>query len=169
MEEGVKDNAASPPKPRLTSQSRALLSTCLLKILLLFLVLSLGISVCIYMIKFLEVQHLDHVAPTTLISMYDQGAATLESFIRPPLNDVAWGEMSMGELIVNGYVSGSTYIFMGCADEEGPDGRGRYINGMEPEITLSQWRKGSQWFEINRKLALEIEPLLELGPKILGF
>lgn len=86
MEEGVKDNAASPHKPRLTSQSRALLSTCLLKILLLFLVLSLGISVCIYMIKFLEVQHLDHVAPTTLISMYDQGAATLESFIRPPLN-----------------------------------------------------------------------------------
>lgn len=97
MEEGVKDNAASPPKPRLTSQSRALLSTCLLKILLLFLVLSLGISVCIYMIKFLEVQHLDHVAPTTLISMYDQGAATLESFIRPPLN--VWHAMNNSEYL----------------------------------------------------------------------
>lgn len=45
MEEGVKDNAASPPKPRLTNQSRDVLSMRLLQILLLFLLFSLGISV----------------------------------------------------------------------------------------------------------------------------
>ncbi|KAF8101063.1 hypothetical protein N665_0211s0050 [Sinapis alba] len=58
---------------------------------------------------------------------------------------------------------------MGCADEEGPDGRGRYINGMEPEITLSQWRKGSQWFEVNRKLALEIVQDITYYPKFKDF
>ncbi|KFK35824.1 hypothetical protein AALP_AA4G041900 [Arabis alpina] len=61
-----------------------------------------------------------------------------------------------GFSFIYGYISGSRYSFMGCADEEGRDGRGRYNIGMEPEITLSQWRKGSQWFEINRKLAIEI-------------
>lgn len=39
--------------------------------------------------------------------------------------------------IVNGYVFGLIYIFMGCVDEEGFDGRGRYINGMELEIIFS--------------------------------
>ncbi|XP_024006356.1 uncharacterized protein LOC18010483 [Eutrema salsugineum] len=252
MEEGVKDNAASTPKSRLTNQSRALLSMRLLQILLFFLVLALGISVVgIHMIKFLKIQYLAPVAPTTLISMYDHGTVTLESFIRPPLNvwhtlndtellwrasmeprrnvypfkrfpklafmfltkgplpfaplwemffkgheglysiyvhalpnykpdfprssvfyrryipsqAVSWGEMSMcdaerrllanalldisnewfvllsesciplrGFSFVYSYVSGSRYSFMGCADEEGPDGRGRYRNGMEPEI-----------------------------------
>jgi hypothetical protein len=27
---------------------------------------------------------------------------------------------------------------------------------MAPEVTLSQWRKGSQWFEVHRKLAINI-------------
>lgn len=61
-----------------------------------------------------------------------------------------------GFSFIYSYVSESKYSFMGAADEEGPDGRGRYRTEMEPEITLSQWRKGSQWFEINRKLAVEI-------------
>ncbi|CAH8311633.1 unnamed protein product [Eruca vesicaria subsp. sativa] len=288
VEEGViRDNAsASPPKSRITHQSRALVSIRLLQVLLLFLVLTLGISVVgIHMIKFFKIQ--DPVASsTTLISMYDHGDVTLETFIRPPSNvwhtmddsellwrasmeprrhvypfkrvpklafmfltkgplpfaplwemffkghkglysiyvhalpnyrsdfesssvfyrryipsqAVAWGEMSMCEaerrLLANalldisnewfillsesciplrgfgflyGYVSGSRYSFMGCADEEGPDGRGRYRNGMEPEITLSQWRKGSQWFEINRKLALEIVQDTTYYPKFKEF
>lgn len=54
------------------------------------------------------------------------------------------------------YVSRSRYSFMGSADEDGPYGRGRYSYEMGPEIDISQWRKGSQWFEINRKLALDI-------------
>ncbi|CAF2056726.1 hypothetical protein HID58_070485 [Brassica napus] len=286
MEEGVKDNAASPPpKSRITNQSRALVSIRLLQVLLLFLVLTLGISVVsIHMIKFFKIQ--DPVSSTTLVSMYDHEAVTLESFLRPPLNvwhtmndgellwrasmepkrhdypfkrvpklafmfltkgplpfaplwemffkgheglysiyvhalpnyrsdfdrssvfyrryipsqAVAWGEMSMcdaerrllasalldisnewfvllsesciplsGFGFIYGYVSGSRYSFMGCADEEGPDGRGRYRNGMEPEITLSQWRKGSQWFEINRKLALEIVQDTTYYPKFKEF
>ncbi|KAJ4896664.1 hypothetical protein Rs2_23458 [Raphanus sativus] len=289
MEEGVKDNAAAsppPPKSRITNQSRALVSIRLLQVLLLFLVLTLGISVVsIHMIKFFKIQ--DPVASSTnLVSMYDHRDVTLESFIRPPLNvwhtmndgellwrasmepkrhdypfkrvpklafmfltkgpllfaplwemffkgheglysiyvhalpnyrsdferssvfyrryipsqAVAWGEMSMCDaerrLLANalldisnewfvllsesciplrgfgsiyGYVSGSRYSFMGCDDEEGPDGRGRYRNGMEPEITLSQWRKGSQWFEVNRKLALEIVQDTTYYPKFKEF
>ncbi|XVF25082.1 hypothetical protein REPUB_Repub13aG0183200 [Reevesia pubescens] len=34
---------------------------------------------------------------------------------------------------------------MGSYDKLGPYGRGRYDPRMEPEVTLSQWRKGSQW------------------------
>ncbi|KAK9282487.1 hypothetical protein L1049_005405 [Liquidambar formosana] len=37
-----------------------------------------------------------------------------------------------------------------------PDGRGRYNRYMEPEVTITQWRKGYQWFEVNRKLAVSI-------------
>ncbi|XP_009145487.1 glycosyltransferase BC10 [Brassica rapa] len=59
------------------------------------------------------------------------------------------------EFIYN-YVSKSRYSFMGSADEDGPYGRGRYSYAMGPEVQLSQWRKGSQWFEINRELALYI-------------
>lgn len=98
MEEGVKDNAASTPKSRLTNQSRSLLPIRVLQILLLFLVLTLGISVVgIHMIKFLRFQHLDPVAPTTLISMYDHGTVTLDGFIRPPLN--VWHTMNDSELL----------------------------------------------------------------------
>ncbi|XP_010479681.1 PREDICTED: uncharacterized protein LOC104758496 isoform X2 [Camelina sativa] len=281
------DNGASTPKSRVTNQCRVLLSMRLLQVLLLFLVLTLGISVVsIHMIKFLKIQHLDPVAPTTLISMYGRGTITLDSFIRPPsnvwhtMNDsellwrasmepqrngypfkrvpklafmflskgplpfaplwerffegyeglysiyvhalpyyksdfsrssvfyrryipsqaVAWGEMSMGDaerrLLANAlldisnewfillsesciplhsfgfiyrYVSESRYSFMGAADEEGPDGRGRYRTEMEPEVKLSQWRKGSQWFEINRKLAVEIVQDTTYYPKFKEF
>ncbi|KAF2321219.1 hypothetical protein GH714_035673 [Hevea brasiliensis] len=35
-------------------------------------------------------------------------------------------------------------------------GRGRYNPRMKPTIQLDQWRKGSQWFEMDRKLAIEV-------------
>ncbi|ESQ47738.1 hypothetical protein EUTSA_v10021956mg [Eutrema salsugineum] len=54
------------------------------------------------------------------------------------------------------YISRSKYSFMGSADKDGPYGRGRYSYAMGPEVQLGQWRKGSQWFEINRYLALDI-------------
>ncbi|KAJ0106032.1 hypothetical protein Patl1_19150 [Pistacia atlantica] len=38
----------------------------------------------------------------------------------------------------------------------GKESRGRYNPRMLPTISISQWRKGSQWFELNRKLANEI-------------
>lgn len=98
MEEGVKDNAPSTPKSRLTNQSKALLSMRLLQILLLFFVLTLGISVVsIHMIKFLRIQHFAPVVPTTLISMNGHDTLTLESFIRPPSN--VWHTMNDTELL----------------------------------------------------------------------
>jgi len=54
------------------------------------------------------------------------------------------------------YITESQYSFMGSYDEKGPYGRGRYHPNMAPEVTLKQWRKGSQWFEVNRELALRI-------------
>ncbi|XP_072965277.1 glycosyltransferase BC10-like [Typha angustifolia] len=35
-------------------------------------------------------------------------------------------------------------------------GRSRYDPQMEPQITIEQWRKGAQWFEMDRSLAVEI-------------
>lgn len=58
--------------------------------------------------------------------------------------------------IVYRYLSRSRYSFMGSFDERGPYGRGRYNENMAPEVNLTEWRKGSQWFEINRKLAVDI-------------
>ncbi|KAA8540315.1 hypothetical protein F0562_024122 [Nyssa sinensis] len=58
--------------------------------------------------------------------------------------------------IVYRYVSRSRYSFIGAVDEPGPYGRGRYNSNMAPEVNISDWRKGSQWFEINRQLAVNI-------------
>ncbi|KAG9157302.1 hypothetical protein Leryth_004956 [Lithospermum erythrorhizon] len=52
------------------------------------------------------------------------------------------------------YIKRSRYSFIGAFDDPGPFGRGRYSENMLPEVDITQWRKGSQWFEINRKLAL---------------
>ncbi|KAL8130471.1 hypothetical protein V2J09_019626 [Rumex salicifolius] len=54
------------------------------------------------------------------------------------------------------YISKSKYSYVGAFDDPGPFGRGRYNHNMAPEVNLSDWRKGSQWFEIDRKLAVNI-------------
>lgn len=71
--------------------------------------------------------------------------------------------------IIYHYISRSRYSFMGSFDEPGPYGRGRYNPHMEPEVTLSQWRKGSQWFEVNRKLAIDIVVDTTYYPKFKKF
>lgn len=58
--------------------------------------------------------------------------------------------------IVYKYLSKSRYSFIGSVDDPGPYGRGRYDHRMLPEVSIQQWRKGSQWFELNRKLAIII-------------
>ncbi|KAL7100053.1 hypothetical protein ACP275_09G124500 [Erythranthe tilingii] len=58
--------------------------------------------------------------------------------------------------IIYRYISRSRYSFIGSFDEDGPYGRGRYDERMSPTVNLTDWRKGSQWFEINRKLAVDI-------------
>lgn len=71
--------------------------------------------------------------------------------------------------IIYHYISRSKYSFMGSFDEEGPYGRGRYNWNMQPEVTLQQWRKGSQWFEINRRLAVKIVEDTTYYPKFRDF
>ncbi|KAH7857923.1 hypothetical protein Vadar_017976 [Vaccinium darrowii] len=41
-------------------------------------------------------------------------------------------------------------------DLPGPTGRGRYKHRLYPVVMKEQWRKGSQWFEIDRHLAVEV-------------
>eukprot|EP00252_Welwitschia_mirabilis_P013632 TRINITY_DN2999_c0_g1_i1.p1 TRINITY_DN2999_c0_g1~~TRINITY_DN2999_c0_g1_i1.p1 ORF type:complete len:415 (-),score=42.73 TRINITY_DN2999_c0_g1_i1:422-1666(-) len=54
------------------------------------------------------------------------------------------------------YLLSSKHSFMSVFDDKGPNGRGRYNPRMQPEVTLGQWRKGSQWFEVSRQLAVKI-------------
>eukprot|EP00246_Nothoceros_aenigmaticus_P000448 TRINITY_DN10668_c0_g1_i1.p1 TRINITY_DN10668_c0_g1~~TRINITY_DN10668_c0_g1_i1.p1 ORF type:complete len:396 (-),score=47.14 TRINITY_DN10668_c0_g1_i1:342-1529(-) len=57
---------------------------------------------------------------------------------------------------VYNYLIQSQYSFISVFDDPGQFGRGRYNQAMEPEVFLEQWRKGSQWFDLNRKHALAV-------------
>ncbi|RZC63851.1 hypothetical protein C5167_025596 [Papaver somniferum] len=54
------------------------------------------------------------------------------------------------------YLVDSAHSFVDSYDDPSRYGRGRYSRNMYPEIKLHQWRKGSQWFEMNRFLAVYI-------------
>ncbi|THU69623.1 hypothetical protein C4D60_Mb08t16340 [Musa balbisiana] len=54
------------------------------------------------------------------------------------------------------YLINSTKIYVQAYDLPGPTGRGRYMKKMKPLLKLEQWRKGSQWFEVDRSLAIEV-------------
>ncbi|XP_077253251.1 glycosyltransferase BC10-like [Tasmannia lanceolata] len=54
------------------------------------------------------------------------------------------------------YLINSTETYVQVFDEPGSVGRGRYNNRMNPRIKVDQWRKGAQWFEMDRNLAVEI-------------
>ncbi|XP_062094013.1 glycosyltransferase BC10 [Humulus lupulus] len=54
------------------------------------------------------------------------------------------------------YLIRSAHSFVESYDEPTRYGRGRYSRRMLPDIKLYQWRKGSQWFELNRPLAVYI-------------
>ncbi|KGN55314.1 glycosyltransferase BC10 [Cucumis sativus] len=58
--------------------------------------------------------------------------------------------------VIYKYLKESKYSFVGSFDDLGPYGRGRYRDAMAPEVNITEWRKGSQWFEVNRKLAISI-------------
>ncbi|XP_042500869.1 glycosyltransferase BC10-like [Macadamia integrifolia] len=58
---------------------------------------------------------------------------------------------------VYNYLINSNHSFLGSFDDPRPVGRGRYNKRMWPiVVSLSDWRKGSQWFEVHRKLAIQI-------------
>ncbi|GAY58496.1 hypothetical protein CUMW_187370 [Citrus unshiu] len=54
------------------------------------------------------------------------------------------------------YLTGSPYSFVESYDDPSRYGRGRYSRWMRPDIKIYQWRKGSQWFEMQRKVAIYI-------------
>lgn len=54
------------------------------------------------------------------------------------------------------YLTLSTQSFVEAYDDPSRYGRGRYSRSMLPDIKLKHWRKGSQWFELNRALAVNI-------------
>lgn len=54
------------------------------------------------------------------------------------------------------YLMDSNLSFLGSFDDPRKAGRGRYNPQMWPQISIQDWRKGSQWFEIHRDLALQI-------------
>ncbi|XP_010421452.1 PREDICTED: uncharacterized protein LOC104706914 [Camelina sativa] len=67
------------------------------------------------------------------------------------------------------YITKSKHSFMGSFDDPSPYGRGRYHGKMSPEVTIDQWRKGSQWFEINRELAVSVVKDILYYPKFKEF
>ncbi|GAB4839537.1 hypothetical protein Ancab_029063 [Ancistrocladus abbreviatus] len=54
------------------------------------------------------------------------------------------------------YLMNSNQSHIGSFDDPSKVGRGRYNSLMHPTITISDWRKGSQWFEVDRILAIQI-------------
>ncbi|KAG9450583.1 hypothetical protein H6P81_010548 [Aristolochia fimbriata] len=57
---------------------------------------------------------------------------------------------------VYAHLVSANHTFVGSFDDPRPMGRGRYNKRMWPTVTIHNWRKGSQWFEVNRRLAIEI-------------
>ncbi|CAL5419205.1 unnamed protein product [Camellia sinensis] len=54
------------------------------------------------------------------------------------------------------YLLNSNHSYLSSFDDPRHMGRGRYNKRMWPAISLSDWRKGSQWFEVHRKLAIQV-------------
>lgn len=56
--------------------------------------------------------------------------------------------------VVHAYLTRSHHSFVEAFDDPSRLGRGRYRIGLAPDVSLSQWRKGAQWFEMDRHLAV---------------
>ncbi|XP_073145631.1 glycosyltransferase BC10-like [Henckelia pumila] len=54
------------------------------------------------------------------------------------------------------YLVYSHTSFVESYDLLGPVGRGRYNKRMMPHVMLEHWRKGAQWFEMDREMAVEV-------------
>jgi hypothetical protein len=67
------------------------------------------------------------------------------------------------------YFQNSSQSFVMSIDDPGKDGRGRYNSNMRPEVELTQWRKGWQWFEADRELAIAIVKDTVYYPKFKEF
>ncbi|CAN6348666.1 unnamed protein product [Urochloa humidicola] len=67
--------------------------------------------------------------------------------------------------VVHAYLTRSDHSFVNAFDDPGPGGRGRYPGALAPEVSPEQWRKGSQWFELARDLAVDIVADEQYYPK----
>ncbi|KAH7673606.1 Glycosyl transferase family 14 protein [Dioscorea alata] len=67
------------------------------------------------------------------------------------------------------YLMRSRFSYVGAFDDPSPHGRGRYDPNMAPEVDISLWRKASQWFEVNRELAVIIIKDTKFYPKFKEF
>lgn len=54
------------------------------------------------------------------------------------------------------YLMNSKQNYVMAYDDPSWVGRGRYRPRMLPQVSLREWRKGSQWVEMDRRLALEV-------------
>ncbi|URD88783.1 Core-2/I-Branching enzyme [Musa troglodytarum] len=63
------------------------------------------------------------------------------------------------------YLMSSKYSFVEAFDVPGPGARGRYTPKLAPEVGLSQWRKGTQWLEVSRRVALVVVNDTTVYPK----
>ncbi|CAK9874004.1 unnamed protein product [Sphagnum jensenii] len=68
------------------------------------------------------------------------------------------------------YITKSQHSFVDCYDDVGRVGKGRYLRiqhpgRLEPEVSLNEWRKGSQWFEMSRELAMIVVSDTKYYPK----
>ncbi|XP_066325416.1 glycosyltransferase BC10-like [Miscanthus floridulus] len=57
---------------------------------------------------------------------------------------------------VHSYLVNSTKVYLESYDQPGATGRGRYHRRMSPVVAPWQWRKGSQWFDLDRALAADV-------------
>ncbi|CAD6251211.1 unnamed protein product [Miscanthus lutarioriparius] len=57
---------------------------------------------------------------------------------------------------VYSYLVNSTKVYLESYDQPGATGRGRYNRRMSPVVAPWQWRKGSQWFDLDRGLAADV-------------
>ncbi|XP_023000362.1 uncharacterized protein LOC111494618 isoform X1 [Cucurbita maxima] len=71
--------------------------------------------------------------------------------------------------VIYHYLSRSRFSFVSAFDEPGIIGRGRYNESLAPEVNLTNWRKGSQWFEVNRELAVKMVEDTVYYPKFKKF
>ncbi|XP_073155100.1 glycosyltransferase BC10 [Henckelia pumila] len=58
--------------------------------------------------------------------------------------------------VIYSYLIESTHSFVESYDDPSRYGRGRYSRSMRPDVKLADWRKGSQWFELHRTLAIKV-------------
>ncbi|CAM0954106.1 unnamed protein product [Alopecurus aequalis] len=70
---------------------------------------------------------------------------------------------------IHAYLTRSHHSFVGAFDDPGRYGRGRYRKGLAPIVFPRQWRKGAQWFEMERRLVVFVVADVRYYPRFQEF